>query len=545
VKRLPILVTMFLVLFCLSIMLSANNMGSIINDVLIIPYVEDAPIIDGTCDWDFARIGMRVYGTNNTPKLPAGGAADLSAWYQVAWNEDGLYFYGEVYDDTLTVATEIPASSPHTWDSWEIFIDGDNSKGAAYDGVNDVQFRWIHDLTVETQASVDCEVAWAAITGGAAIEIAIPATGLVMGDTNITLTSNQMIGWEVQYNDAEVGGTRQQEVKWWNEDDRAWQAPSYFGTAKLSDDAGTVVLQIPKIADAPVVDGTLDAEWTSQVVPKVAIPVATSNNTPNFARGGYEDLSAWYKVAWNEDGLYFYGECIDDSVTNVSVEPASSPHTYDSWEIFIDGDNSKGASYDGVNDVQLRWINSIPNETQIGLAGEEVVWTQLSNGYALELAIPAAALVIGDTNITLTDDQEIGWEVQINDAEVEAVRESQVKWWCEDDRAWQAPSYFGTAVLSADGNDDKVAEEALALKLSAPAVINSSASISYTVGNRGTVNLSLYNIAGQEVACLVNGVEDAGTHTVSLDASGLANGVYLAVLATADGSASAKVMLIK
>ena len=55
-KRLPILAIVSMLLICFSVGLSANNEGSIINDVLIIPYVDMAPVVDGSLDaeWDFA-----------------------------------------------------------------------------------------------------------------------------------------------------------------------------------------------------------------------------------------------------------------------------------------------------------------------------------------------------------------------------------------------------------------------------------------------------------------------------------------------------------
>jgi hypothetical protein len=443
-KIFPILAKVALLLICFSVVLSANNQSSIINDVLIIPYVDSAPVVDGSLDaeWDFARIGMRKYGTNYDPAVPSGGARDLSAWYIAAWNEDGLYFYGEAIDDSVMVA---PVEDEHVSDSWEIFLDGDNSKGVSYDD-NDVQFRWIYDYDYETRYGiVGEEVVWAETEDGYAIELSIPAASLA-DSFGVILEADQEIGWEVQVNDRESEeGTRQNQVKWWSDDDRAQQAPSYFGTARLAASGSSNIRQILEVSMAPVVDGSLDAEWTPGAVPKITMPVASSNNTPNFADGGYADLSAYYYVAWNEDGLYFYGEVVDDSVM-VKADPTADQHVSDSWEIFLDGDNSKGASYDD-NDVQFRWIYDYDYETRYGIVDEEVVWAETTDGYALELLIPVTSLA-DSFNVVLEADKEIGWEVQVNDAEVEGIRENQIKWWNHDDRAWQAPSYFGTVILS-------------------------------------------------------------------------------------------------
>ena len=533
-KRLPILAIVSMLLICFSVGLSANNEGSIINDVLIIPYVDMAPVVDGSLDaeWDFARIGMRAYTTNNDPALPAGGAADLSAWYEIAWNEDGIYFYGEVIDDSVMVA---PVEDEHVSDSWELFFDADNSKGASYDD-NDVQFRWIYDYDYETKFGiVDEEVAWAETADGYALELSLPATSLA-DSFNVTLSADQEIGWDAQVNDRESEeGTRENQVKWWSDDDRAWQAPSYFGTAKLAAPGSSTILEIPKVAMAPVVDGALDAEWTPGAVPKVAMPVATSNNTPNFADGGDDDLSACYWVAWNEDGLYFYGEVTDDSVM-IKADPTADEHVSDSYEIFLDGDNSKGASYDD-NDVQFRWIYDYDYETNVD-AESEVAWAETGTGYALEMAMPASYLADSFAT-TLADELVIGWEVQVNDAEVEGIRENQVKWWNHDDRAWQAPSYFGTAILT-DVNSDEVAEEAPGINLSVAPIISASAIVTIDVPAGAAAKVSLYNVSGQKVKDLaVNG------NTASLSAAGLANGVYLCVLEAGDDVVAKKVTLIK
>jgi len=535
VKRLPILVKLSLLLICFSVVLSANNQGSIINDVLIIPYVDLAPVVDGSLDaeWDFARIGMRVYTTNNDPALPAGGAADLSAWYIAAWNEDGVYFYGECIDDSVMIA---PVEDEHVSDSWEIFFDGDNSKGASYDD-NDVQFRWIYDYDYETKFGiVGEEVVWAETTDGYALELSIPTASLA-DSFNVVLEADKEIGWEVQINDRESEeGARQNQVKWWSDDDRAWQAPSYFGTAKLAASGSSNILQIPKVAMAPVIDGSLDPEWAPGDVPRITIPVATSNNTPNFADGGYADLSAYYCAAWNEDGLYLYGDCTDDSVM-VKADPTADQHVSDSWEIFLDGDNSKGASYDD-NDVQFRWIYDYDYETNKG--GEsEVVWAETETGYVLEMAMPASYLA-DSFGITLADDAVMGWEVQINDAEVEGIRENQIKWWNHDDRAWQAPSYFGTAIFT-DENKDEIAEEVVSsISLAVAPVISASAIVSVDVPAGVDATVSLVNVAGQVVkSAAVNG------NTVNLDASDLASGVYLCVLKAGGESAAQKVTLLK
>ncbi|MEJ2306854.1 MAG: sugar-binding protein [candidate division WOR-3 bacterium] len=251
---------------------------------------------------------------------------------------------------------------------------------------------------------------------------------------------------------------------------------------------------------------------------------------------GDGDLSAYYWAAWNEDGLYFYGEVVDDSVM-IKADPTADEHVSDSWEIFLDGDNSKGASYDD-NDVQFRWIYDYDYETNVD-AESEVVWAETGTGYALEMAMPASYLADSFAT-TLADELVIGWEVQVNDAEVEGLRENQIKWWNHDDRAWQAPSYFGTAIFT-DVNEDEIAEEVVSsISLAVAPVISASAIVSVDVPAGVDASVSLYNVSGQKVQDLL--VEGG---KASLNTAGLANGVYLCVLEAGDEIVSKKVSVIK
>jgi len=59
------------------------------------------------------------------------------------------------------------------------------------------------------------------------------------------------------------------------------------------------------------------------------------------------------------------------------------------------------------------------------------------------------------------------------------------------------------------------------------------------------VVLRVYDTAGREVATLVEGWREAGTHEVTFDGSGLASGVYLVRLQAGGASQVQKVVLLK
>ncbi len=69
--------------------------------------------------------------------------------------------------------------------------------------------------------------------------------------------------------------------------------------------------------------------------------------------------------------------------------------------------------------------------------------------------------------------------------------------------------------------------------------------ISYTIPNRGTVELKLYDIKGKQIATLVNATEDAGSHTLRLNTTTLSNGVYFCHILSGDLSETKKIVVAK
>ena len=71
------------------------------------------------------------------------------------------------------------------------------------------------------------------------------------------------------------------------------------------------------------------------------------------------------------------------------------------------------------------------------------------------------------------------------------------------------------------------------------------ATLHYQLAAPGAVRVQLFDGLGRAVSTLVDEVQHAGSHTASLDANNLANGLYLIRIHTATGTATAPLVLTR
>ncbi len=86
---------------------------------------------------------------------------------------------------------------------------------------------------------------------------------------------------------------------------------------------------------------------------------------------------------------------------------------------------------------------------------------------------------------------------------------------------------------------------AYSLNQNYPNPFNPTTTISFTLPTENNVKLSVYNLLGEEVATLVNGVITAGNHRVDFNAAELSSGMYLYKLEAGNFSATKKLVLMK
>jgi hypothetical protein len=204
--------------------------------------------------------------------------------------------------------------------------------------------------------------------------------------------------------------------------------------------AVTVISTSTKVnytATAPVIDQTIDACWSNANIYQI------TNKTAGLAVPA--DFSAQWRALWDNTNLYILVEVKDPSPSN-----DSSPNWWDdaASEIYIDGDNSKKISYDGVNDMQFGFGynytfvgtgDSYPN----GITGITFATQVLTGGYNQEISIPWT--IIG---VTPAVNNLMGFDASVDIDENGGSRDAQVTWFDKSGQAWGKPSKFGTVMLT-------------------------------------------------------------------------------------------------
>src|SRR6056297_3164157 len=103
--------------------------------------------------------------------------------------------------------------------------------------------------------------------------------------------------------------------------------------------------------------------------------------------------------------------------------------------------------------------------------------------------------------------------------------------------------FYNQTATSIDGVDES--PNSFTLNQNYPNPFNPTTSITHNLPASGEVTLEVFNVTGQQVATLVNGVKTAGSHTATFDASNLSSGVYMYRLSSGNSVQIRKMLLIK
>ena len=112
-------------------------------------------------------------------------------------------------------------------------------------------------------------------------------------------------------------------------------------------------------------------------------------------------------------------------------------------------------------------------------------------------------------------------------------------------------------ILSFRGNDNsslssrvELIPESFALYQNYPNPFNPSTTIKYNLSDNSYVNVAIYNVAGELVKILFNGLQNKGKNSLIWNATNnendpVAGGLYIYTVSTENGIYSKKMMLLK
>lgn len=189
--------------------------------------------------------------------------------------------------------------------------------------------------------------------------------------------------------------------------------------------------KLPGSEPAILIDGALESNWTLYSKPQWVDRVMEGAATA-------EDISAQWRATWDNDNLYVFVDVIDDVIQRDS----SNVWDDDAIELFIDGQNDSGTTYNS-NDFHfffrpsedpIYWVSG-PNG---GLAYHKTLPT--ITGYTLEVAFPWSAL-------KMSPGGQIGFEIHLIDDDDGLGRDAWRTWRTGEGDAWTNPDRFTTVDL--------------------------------------------------------------------------------------------------
>ncbi|MBN1465655.1 hypothetical protein JXA02_07850, partial [candidate division KSB1 bacterium] len=444
------------IVFAISFFLLGGASATPVDDLVEVPKVLIPPVIDGQMDdvWkNVTEIHMEGWET-----APSDDWYDLYSTWRMMWDEENIYLFYRCQDEYI----EGEHTNPWERDSFEFYFDADNSKnqdGTGYDGVDDIQLRvavW-YETVDEIDAWFNNTADWGFIRDdiefkaietdlGWQAEVKMPMYNVQLGPE-----PGWEFGFEVQSNDND--SDHRETIGHWMHGGDTHASPQLWGTCVLSNLVVAEQLPVLAVDFTPVIDGVLDAGWQK-------MPVYTSNSfaydvsaaewwDPRPYINYWSDHYFTFQIGWDAEKLYIFLDKFDDAI----VDEHANAWEQDGVELFVDGDHSQGAAYDGANDVQIRFNHWYATTDDITLGyGTGADWGfpkgnvefavgQADSGFTIEIAMP-----LSDLAIPIKQGVLFGFEIQSNDNDGSA-RDAERKWWSENNHSWDTPNLWGTCML--------------------------------------------------------------------------------------------------
>ncbi len=296
-------------------------------------------------------------------------------------------------DGSLYLQVTVKDTTNDAEDKVTIYLDKDNAKAENVNGVETITIK-----RAEATATAD----------GYVTEKELGIAGKA---------ANSKIGLDVVVSDAATGNNQ-----CWNDlQMKQAERSKYYGTLTLKP-----FMVITK--GSAVIDGEIDEAWNN-----VAAHNLTVNSNPSVSTTGT------VKTMWDEDYLYVIAQIQDAALNNANVNAWEQ----DSFEIFVDENNGKTENYEA-DDCQYR----ISYKNDLSFNGEncnadniQSAAKETAGGYIIEAKIKF-------NKTKGAENQLIGVDFQINDADASGVRVATINWYDASGMGYAQPAVFGTAKLA-------------------------------------------------------------------------------------------------
>ena len=149
---------------------------------------------------------------------------------------------------------------------------------------------------------------------------------------------------------------------------------------------------------------------------------------------------------------------------------------------------------------------------------------------------------LADNEYYLKDEYESGYQGGVQDDHPNATA-------CNDiapifvQEVFDAAIAYEQKIITIDGDLDPI--HTYSLEQNYPNPFNPITEIKYTLAKSENITLKVYNSLGSEVATLVNGFMNIGTHSVRFNAKGLTSGIYFYKIKSDNFTSTRKMLLIK
>ncbi len=310
------------------------------------------------------------------------------------------------------------------------------------------------------------------------------------------------------------------------------------------------------------VDGSV-GEWASIRAFEMKVSDGSGTLAPNTQVDSDADLSVKAWVAMDNEYLYYAFDVTDDIN---SIDTTISSYLTDGADIFFGLYDWRGVSHTSYKrgaepDYHLRFVSNgvysdNPGGKFIVRPGANYIFKEkFPSGYIIEgklsfteiASIPDAADVVFNPIVG----KRIPIDYAMNDADATGQREGIMTYSPNnEDQSWAdvsrwAYTWIGDSMVGVDEKEDANTVVTFDLAQNYPNPFNPATVIKYSIPTSEFVELKVFNVLGQEVASLINNVQNAGVHYVNFNASDLASGVYVYRLNAGSFVSTKKMLLIK